>query len=148
MSPAYRSPTRYFNQQPIPFTTTEEAWLWFILAQEAKTDGARIVAGLSMSPRPCEPADILTCVERLYRNRRLTMDHLLVLRHYGKRQLPPDVARVKEARAHALWREALDRLEPVLVKKGIVAERDFLAVPARNRNWAAKPAVFQGGMSL
>lgn len=104
----------------IPFDSAEEAWLWFIQAQEARNEGARFTAGMSLVTRPCEPADILKCIDRLYRNRRLIMDHLLVLRHYGKRRLPPDARRMKEARAYTLWHEALARLEPLLEKKGIV----------------------------
>lgn len=137
------------KQPEIPtftFESAEEAWLWFILAQEARNEGARFTAGLSLTPRPCEPADILKCVERLYRNRRLMMDHLLVLRHYGKRQLPPDARRIKEARAYTLWHEALARLEPLLEKKGIV-RAPFLPVEQSN-HWNRKAVVFEGGISL
>lgn len=128
-----------------PFDNAEEAWLWFILAQEAKNEGARFTAGLSLMSRPCEPADILQCMERLYRNRRLVMDHLLVLRHYGKRQLPPDARRVKEARAYLLWHEALERLEPVLARKGIV--RPKLSLPQPGRYWAHTAKIYEGGLS-
>lgn len=129
-----------------PFSSAEEAWLWFIQAQEARNDGARFTAGASLTSRPCEPTDILKCVERLYRNRRLVMDHLLVLRHYGKRQLPPDARRVKEARAYTLWQEALGRLEPVLENKGIV-QMPFL-MPRPGPLWATNAIVFEGGLSL
>ena len=40
------------------FDNAEEAWFWFILAQQAKLDGARFTAGMSLTPRPCEPSDI------------------------------------------------------------------------------------------
>jgi len=127
------------------FDNAEEAWLWFILAQEARNEGARFTAGLSLVNRPCEPSDILSAMERLYRNRRLLMDHLLVLRHYGKRQLPPDPRRVKEVRAFALWKEALERLEPVLVRKGIV--RPKLTLPKPGRYWAHTAVIYEGGLS-
>lgn len=104
-----------------PFATTEEAWFWFIQAQQARNEGARVAAGQGLTGRPCEPLDILKAVDGLYRQRRLVMDHLLVLRHYGRRMMAPDPRRVREAVAARLWREALDRLEPVLVRKGIVA---------------------------
>ena len=103
-----------------PFENVEEAWFWFIQAQQARNDGARFTAGLGLMPRPCEPIDILRALDRLYRNRRLQMEHLLVLRHYGRRQMPPDPRRMKEGRAHILWTEALERLEAVLETKGIV----------------------------
>lgn len=129
-----------------PFDNVAEAWLWFILAQEARSEGARFTAGLSLVPRPCEPTDILKCLDGLYRNRRLVMDHLLVLRHYGKRQLAPDASRVKEVRAAALWQEALERLEPILVRKGIV--RPKLSLPRPGRYWAHTAIVYEGGLSL
>ena len=110
------------NETKTPFTDAEEAWFWFIAAQEARDAGARIRAGSALLPRPCEPLDILKCVDRLYRNRVLGRDHLLVLRHYGRRRLRPDSFRAKEMRAHRLWMEAFDRLTPLLVKKGIVRE--------------------------
>ena len=104
----------------VPFASAEEAWFWFIQAQAAKNDGARFSVGLGLVARPCEPIDILKVVDRLYRQRRLIMDHLLVLRHYGRRLMPPDARRVKEVRAHGLWVEALERMTPILERKGIV----------------------------
>ena len=106
----------------VPFESAEEAWFWFLAAQKAKNEGARIVAGQSLTPRPCEPADIFKAVDRLYRTRRLLRDHLLVLRHYGLRHLPPDPRRIKEARAAQIWAEAMERIESALSAKGIVAE--------------------------
>ena len=129
------------------FETAQEAWLWFVLAQEARNAGARISAGLSLISRPCEPMDILKCVERLYRNRRLVMDHILVLRHYGKRQLPPDPARIKEVRATHLWNEALERLEPVFIRKGIVRPQ-ITALSQPGIYWAQTATIYQGGLSL
>lgn len=108
------------DRETVPFDSTEEAWFWFIEAQKAKEDGARVVAGEALVSRPCEPIDILKCVDRLYRKRRLVMDHVLVLRHYGVRQLAPDPHRIKEVRAASLWKEALERLGDVLESKGIV----------------------------
>jgi hypothetical protein len=106
-----------------PFTSAEEAWFWFMQNQMAKADGARIAAGLSLVPRPCEPVDIYKVMERLYRSRRLLMDHILVLRHYGRRLMPPDIRHPKEIRAHQLWTEALTRMEDIMISKGIVPEK-------------------------
>ncbi len=102
------------------FDTVEEAWFWFVAAQKARSEGARIVAGQGVAQRPCEPIDIMKIVDGLYRQRRLTRDHLLVLRHYGMRMMPPDQRRVKEKRSYYLWVEALDRMEPIMERKGIV----------------------------
>lgn len=103
-----------------PFDSVEEAWFWFIQAQAARNDGARYARGVGLIPRPCEPLDILKVLDRLHRHRRLLMEHLLVLRHYGRRLMAPDLRRPKECRAFHIWREALARLEPALARKGIV----------------------------
>jgi hypothetical protein len=140
------TPKRTNEAATTPFDNAEEAWLWFILAQEARNEGAQLSAGVSLFARPCEPTDILKCVDRLYRHRRLLMDHLLVLRFYGKRQLPPDPRRMKEVRAFTLWKEALERLEPVLVRKGIV--RPKLSLPRPGRYWSHTAKIYEGGLSL
>jgi hypothetical protein len=114
------TPKKQAGNDVFPFENAEEAWFWFIAAQEARNDGARFSAGLGMLPRPCEPLDILKVVDGLYRHRRLLRDHVLVLRHYGRRRLPPDERRVKELRAHTLWHEALERIGAVLERKGII----------------------------
>ena len=104
-----------------PFGSVEEAWFWFIQANEARQSGAKIVAGKGATARPCEPLDVLRVIDRLYRNRRLMLDHVRVLAHYGRRLMAPDPLRSHEAKASLLWCEALGRMEPVLRGKGIVA---------------------------
>jgi hypothetical protein len=104
----------------VPFGSTEEAWFWFVQAQDARSSGARIVAGCGTVPRPCEPLDMMREVDRLYRQRKLIRDHLHVLVHYGRRLMAPDPERRLESRASSLWREALAFLDPVLRQKGIV----------------------------
>jgi len=111
--------------ETIPFSSAEEAWFWFIQAQQAREDGARFSVGAGLYPRPCEPIDILKVLDRLYRKRRITIDHALVLRHYGRRMMPPDPHRVKERRAYGLWTEALGWMEMILVDKGIVSLPDL-----------------------
>ncbi len=81
----YRAPI-ISQEQVTPFDTVEEAWFWFILAQQARNEGARITAGQGALIRPCEPVDILKVLDRLYRQRSLSMDHMLVLRHYRQKQ--------------------------------------------------------------
>lgn len=103
-----------------PFADAEEAWFWSVQATDAKYAGARITAGLGLVPRPCEPGDIVRAVDRLYRQRRLCRDHLLVLVHYGRRAMRPDPDHRREERASILWTEAFARLAPVLRAKGIV----------------------------
>ena len=120
MSDRFKVFTSRSYDMTTPFASAEEAWFWFIDGYSAKHAGARVSAGMALVPRPCEPLDILKTVDRLYRNRRLVWDHLLVLRHYGQRKMPPDGNRPKEAKAASLWDEALQKLEEALVVKGIV----------------------------
>jgi hypothetical protein len=105
----------------VPFESVEEVWFWFITAQQARNDGARYVEGAGSIRQPCEPIDILKVLDSLYRKRRFLRDHLLVLRHYGRRCMAPDPRRVKEKRAHHLWCEAFELIGPVLQEKGIIA---------------------------
>ena len=125
----------------VPFDSAEEVWFWFMRAQEAKNDGARFSASIGTMPRPCEPLDILRILDRLYRNRRLLKDHLMVLRHYGKRDMSPDPCRDFEAKAHRLWAEAMERIEPILEEKGIVKKSHFIP----RENWQVDAYVFNGG---
>lgn len=106
--------------ETMAFTDIEDAWFWFITAYEARHSGAKIVAGIGSLPRPCEPLDILRVVDRLYRQRRLFIDHLRVLNFYGKRGSPPDPRRPKEQKAYTIWHDALARIEPALQSKGIL----------------------------
>lgn len=104
----------------VPFDSAEAAWFWFVQAQMARAEGAQIKSGAGLYQRPCEPVDICREVERLYRGRRLVIDHIKVLKHYGVRLMSPDPRRAKEKRAHFIWMEAMERLEEALVFKGIV----------------------------
>lgn len=115
-----------------PFKSAEEAWFWFIQAQTARNEGAKISAGAGLYPRPCEPVDIIQALERLYRARHVTMDHVMVLRHYGQRLLSPDPRRPKEIRAYGMWREALEKLEDALVKKRIVVRPHWIKLVSNN----------------
>lgn len=103
-----------------PFQNAEEAWFWFIQANQARNDGARRCATERQVMRPCEPDDILKILNRLYRNRQLDMNHFRVMRHYGVRMMAPDRYRAKEHLAYRLWRDAMNILQDVFVSKGIV----------------------------
>ena len=135
------TPKKQVDIKTLPFESAEEAWFWFMQAQAARNDGARFSAGQGMVPRPCEPIDILRVLDRLYRHRRLLREHLLVLRHYGRRLMAPDPRRLKESNSYVLWIEALERMEIVLVRKGIVSRE--ISVP--RENWIEGAFVYQGG---
>ncbi len=118
----------------VPFDSAEQAWFWFIPAQQARVDGARSAPGAGLVIRPCEPLDILQILDRLYRQRKLTMDHLLVLRHYGRRLLPPDPRRAQEIRGYRLWIEAMEQLAPALEAKKIICPQAPFAAWLIDRN--------------
>ncbi len=102
------------------FDSAEEAWFWFIQTQQIRADGTQAARGPALVPRPCAPIDILQTLDRLYRSGSVAMDHLLVLRHYGRRMMPPDSRRGREIRAYRLWMEAMARLTELFEEKGIV----------------------------
>lgn len=129
-----------------PFASCEDAWFWFVAAQQAKSEGARITANMGKEIRPCEPLDILKILDRLYRNRILTMHHFKVLRHYGRRGFAPDPSHERETRAVHLWREAFMHLEPIFVRKGIVAPPDNQNVNSRH-NWEQDAIVYSQSQS-
>jgi len=104
-----------------PFRSAEEAWFWTMAALVARRDGARIVAGKGLVPRPCEPDDVVKCLDRLYRHRRVDLAHARILRVWGERGQAPDPSHPRERADWRLWREALDRLEWPLRVKGVVA---------------------------
>ena len=116
------------------FDSAEQAWFWFIQAQQARIDGARATMGAGLVPRPCEPIDILHCLDRLYRQRKLSMDHLLVLRHYGRHMVAPDPSRAQEIRGYRLWIEALEQLGPMLEAKKIIQPQAPFAAWLVDRN--------------
>lgn len=103
-----------------PFDDAEQAFFYMVNCQRARADGARYVKGMGIYNRPCHPDDIKIVIDRLYRKRMLSIDHMRVLRHYGIRHMPPDPNREKEARAAHLWKEAMDKIHDALRQKGIV----------------------------
>jgi len=103
-----------------PFRSAEEAWLWTIAALVARREGARYVANAGTVRRPCEPDDVVKCLDQLYRRRRIDLTHVRILRIWGERQMAPNPAYAGERCDWRLWREALERLEWPLQVKGIV----------------------------
>jgi hypothetical protein len=115
-------PGRTNQQRTEPFHSAEEAWFWTMAALVARRDGARIVSGAGLVGRPCEPDDVVKCLDRLYRQRRIDLQHARIMRIWGERQQVPDARAPREAGDARLWREAMNRLEWPLRVKGIVAD--------------------------
>lgn len=117
------APTRVqanFGRPEQRFTNAEEAWLWTMAALTARRDGARYTAGLGLVARPCDPDDIVKCLDTLYRQRRIDLTHARILRIWGERQTAPSKAIAAERHDHALWTSALERLASPLRLKGIL----------------------------
>ncbi|WP_428485868.1 hypothetical protein [Rhodopila sp.] len=104
-----------------PFSSAEEAWLWTMAALIARREGARYTAGKGLVSRPCDPDDVVKCLDGLYRQRRIGLLHARVLRIWGERQITPSPNVAAERTEQKLWTEALERLEWPLRIKGIVA---------------------------
>lgn len=103
-----------------PFRSGEEAWFWTMACLAARRDGARFASGLGRRVRPCDPDDVVRCLDELYRRRRITLAHARVLRAWGERQAAPDARYPAERNEASLWAEALGRLEFPLRLRGIV----------------------------
>jgi len=102
-----------------PFTSAEAAWFWTMAALVARRDGASHAWTPEKGARPCEPDDVVKCLDRLYRQRRLDLTHARILRRWGERQVAPD--RVKDRGDYRIWCEAIERLSWPLRVRGIVA---------------------------
>ena len=96
------------------FATAEEAWLWAMAAFVAHRDGKPEPAG------PCNPHNMFEIVNHLYCRRRINREHANALRSWGERGTAPNPAYPLERSDSRLWREALDRLAPLLIDEGIV----------------------------
>ncbi|WP_211275881.1 hypothetical protein [Thalassospira mesophila] len=102
------------------FASAEQAWFWFVRCQAARIDGARVVADAGDVTRPCDPDDIYNAVMRLWRGGVIGQAHLQVLEYYGAVERLPDPRVGEEQRKAVLWREALEVLATVLIRRGIV----------------------------
>ena len=107
------APARYTQT----FASAQDAWFWTMAALRARRDGTG--GGGQGVARPCDPDDILLCLDRLYTSRRIDSSHAVVLRIWGERQLPPAPGRQAPDECR-LWQEAMDCLAPALRAKGIV----------------------------
>jgi len=104
-----------------PFRCAEDAWFWTMTALVARREGARFVANQGAVARPCEPDDVVKCLDTLYRRRRIDLVHARILRIWGERQIAPNPANPCDRCDWKLWREAIERLKWMLRNKGIVA---------------------------
>lgn len=116
--PAPAEPAR--GRRAEKFRSPEEAWFWTMAALAARREGARSDGDSRKVRRPCEPDDVVNCLDQLYRNRRIGLAHARILRIWGERRCAPNPLYAAERADWDLWREALDRLDWPLRVKGIV----------------------------
>jgi hypothetical protein len=100
-----------------PFRDAEACVIWMIQALAAEADGATRRAAASI----CTPAEIVKCLDTLYRRRRIDLNHVRILRFWGHRGRAPDAANPMEKADWRVWREALDRLDWPLRCLGIIS---------------------------
>lgn len=113
-----RRPTATGTLPAEPFRSAEQAWFWTMRSLQARRDGARS-SGRSV-PRPCDPDDVVRCLDQLYRVGRIDLAHGRALRRWGERQEVPGGGSAPAGADVQLWREAMDRLDWPLRAKGIV----------------------------
>lgn len=101
-------------EEPLPVDQVEEAWFWFANPEKPQPDS------ISLGHLESRRSEFFRCVDRLYRHRRLTRDHLNVLAAYGRRRRSPQVDRRREQRSHVLWSEAMGRIGPALRRSGLL----------------------------
>jgi len=106
------------EQETTPFESSEEAWFWYCLCEKEKSNGRS--QHRSKITRPCETTDIFIAVKKLLRLGILKPYHIKVLAKYGFQQVPPHPHFGDSSTICRLWQEALDFLERLLIKKGIV----------------------------
>jgi len=99
-----------------PFASVEAAWFWTAASLRARQD-----ATAPPGPGPCRPEDVVKCLDALYRQRRVELLHVRILRIWGWRGVAPSPARARERCDWRLWQEALGRLDWPLRVRGIVS---------------------------
>ncbi len=104
-----------------PFRSGEEAWFWAMAALLARRDGAGVAWRPDGPLRPCDPDDIIKCLNALYERRGVALLHARVLRVWGERQVTPDAAVPGQADDFQLWQQAMGQLEWALRGRGIVS---------------------------
>ncbi len=91
--------------------------MWTIKALAAEAEGKQRAGPVAI----CAPAEVVKCLDTLYRRRRIDLRHVRILRIWGHRGRAPDAANPMEKADWKLWREALDRLDWPLRSLGIIS---------------------------
>jgi len=110
----------------VPFDNVEDAWFWGLQGYLERLSGARVVAGMALVSRPCEPGDIIRCFNRLVAEGKITEQQRPVMLRCGQQMMAPDRGRAdNERRINAdarHWEQGLFMLRSALKARGIVRE--------------------------
>jgi hypothetical protein len=87
--PVNKRAAAWSGPQCQPFDSAEAVWLWTMAALIVRREGARYTANEGAVTRPCDPDDVVKCLDALYRQKRITLSHARVLRIWGERQMAP-----------------------------------------------------------
>jgi len=100
----------------VPFRSAEQAWFWTMGALLRRRDGGGVGGD---GRKICTPDDIVTVLDELFRDKRISPSQVQVLRYYGEKHVPP-APRTEHA---ALWRDAMVKLQAALERRDIVQRR-------------------------
>ena len=117
IEPVSRTDTRFHApDRTAPFASAKAAWFWTAASLRARQE-----ASTSPGPGPCRPEDVVKCLDMLYRQRRIELLHVRIMRIWGWRGVAPNPAWTGQRCDARLWHEALGRLEWPLRVRGIIA---------------------------
>ncbi len=102
-----------------PFRDAEEAWFWTMASLAVRREGCGRRDGSGVI-RPCDPDDVIKCLDGLYRQKRIDLLHARILRIWGERQVAPNAVLRSERGEARIWTEAMERLAFPLRMKGII----------------------------
>lgn len=102
-----------------PFRSAEQAWFWTMGALLRRRDGGGVGGD---GRKICTPDDIVTALDELFRDKRISPAQVEILRHYGERHTPP----VQRTEHGALWRDAMVKLQRALEARGICQRRQVV----------------------
>jgi hypothetical protein len=102
-----------------PFRSVEDAWFWTMASLRARHDGLRNRRA-GGTKRPCQPDDVIKCLDVLYRRGRIDLSHGRILKIWGERGLAPSASYHCEREEARLWNEAMGQLAWPLRVKGIL----------------------------
>lgn len=109
-----------------PFRDAEACIFWTVRSLAAAEEGRPSRGRAKGAARAgtvaiCTPAEVVKCLDTLYRRRRIDLHHVRILRIWGHRGRAPNPEIAREKGDFRVWREALDRLDWPLRSLGIIS---------------------------